>query len=332
MLWKVRRFSQWQSSLVPRIRFPGDTSRPSWGTGLRGCRGAGERGCGVWACCSGLPLLCHSWGACFEIYCEYGKNFRWLTLYLVILAVTAAVYWFLVRKNHWQNRYQDYRALAEAVRVQFYWAASGVPLSASDNYLRQHEGELGWIRFALRGAALRGTAHALRLQQHPYGTITQLWMREQEKYFNTALLRYKHADTTLKRCTTVTLAALIASIVALIVVQMLNGGRLPESWGEILEELPYVVIGVLPGIMAFFVAFQELRLFEEHAHVYEQSARVFGRAAHQADDILRNHQSESAKRQDWRSLVVALGKESLAENASWIQLHRSHPIVPKAGG
>ena len=300
-----------------------------WAPGLPWRRRKGLRRLGAlfWFA-TALPLM----SACFEIYCEYGKDFRWLFLYLTILAVTAGVYWCRVRKNHWQNRYQDYRALAEAVRVQFYWSASGVPLSASDNYLRQHEGELGWIRFALRGAALRGTAHALRLNQPSYGAVTQLWMREQEMYFTAALLRYKRADTILKRCTTVTLAALIASVSALMIVQMLNGGRLPESWGEILEELPSVVIGVLPGIMAFFVAFQELRLFEEHAHVYEQSARVCDRAAHQAEDILRNQQPETTKRREWRSLAVALGKESLAENASWIQLHRSHPIVPKAGG
>ncbi|MFT8420706.1 MAG: hypothetical protein ABF665_04170 [Gluconacetobacter sp.] len=303
-----------------------------WAPGLPWRRGKGLRRLGAlfWFALA-LPVMVGS----FELYCEYGKKFYFLVVYLGVLLVSGAIYFLWIRRNHWQNRYQDYRALAEAARVQFYWAVSGIPLSVSDNYLRQHEGELGWIRFALRGAALHGMAHALRHRDLPYEPVIRLWMKGQESYFEKTLARYRRAHIVLKRCTYATVGLLVASILALLLTQLAYGGQLPEEWGEILREAPSVLIGVLPAVTAFFIAFQELRLFEEHAHAFEQSARVFGRAAVQAGELARSlpHVQDAAPiHREWRSVTIALGKESLAENAVWIQLHRAHPIIPKAGG
>jgi hypothetical protein len=48
------------------------------------------------------------------------------------------------------DKYQDYRALAEGMRVQFYWRLAGLKLSVADHYLRKQRSELDWICSAIR--------------------------------------------------------------------------------------------------------------------------------------------------------------------------------------
>jgi hypothetical protein len=93
---------------------------------------------------------------CFEVFVEYGRCPLFLGLYLAAVMGPSLVYLLVVRGRQWQGRYQDYRALAEGLRVQFFWAASGLPFAVSDNYLPHQTGTLGWIRLALRGPALDG--------------------------------------------------------------------------------------------------------------------------------------------------------------------------------
>ncbi len=66
-------------------------------------------------------------------------------------------------RGGWQRRYHDYRVLAEALRVQFYWAIAGVERPAvsrfgHDAFLKRQDLELGWIRNMLRVAGQRDDA------------------------------------------------------------------------------------------------------------------------------------------------------------------------------
>ncbi len=72
-------------------------------------------------------------------------------LALVVLAVIVAVW---VKGVGLQDRFQDYRALAEGLRVEFYWRLARVRESVYDHYLARQEGELDWIRNAMRAARL----------------------------------------------------------------------------------------------------------------------------------------------------------------------------------
>ena len=68
-------------------------------------------------------------------------------------------------RGGWQRRFHDYRVLAEALRVQFYWAIAGVERPAvsrfgHDAFLKRQELELGWISNMLRVAGHRDDAAA----------------------------------------------------------------------------------------------------------------------------------------------------------------------------
>lgn len=111
----------------------------------------------------------------------------YLAGYLLLLAVADVAY-LRTRWRRSQDRFQDYRALAEGLRVQFFWRLAGSARAAADYYLRKQRSELRWIRDALRVCALRSAPP-------PGGDIEavqRLWLEDQRDYYQRAELRDGH--------------------------------------------------------------------------------------------------------------------------------------------
>ena len=129
-------------------------------------------------------------------------TFRFLyALYITALVATAAQYttnqvlkfamfpvafvaYRIAKRFDYENRYQDYRALSEGMRVQSAWFAAGLREEPADRcYLGMQERELQWIRLALRYAffAFRPAAGT--------GSVTDAacreWIEGQWTYFKT---------------------------------------------------------------------------------------------------------------------------------------------------
>jgi hypothetical protein len=80
-------------------------------------------------------------------------------LYLLLWAV-AAIRWSVAWAGDYQNRHLDYRALAEGLRVQFFWRLLGIADPVEDHYLAQQRSELEWIRRPRSRTALTSTSPA----------------------------------------------------------------------------------------------------------------------------------------------------------------------------
>ena len=119
----------------------------------------------------------------YETYAHLWHHSGALVGYLAAVGGALAFNTRLVRRERWQESFQDSRALAEALRVQFFWALAGMPVSVSDNYLGYQSNELGWIRQALRGPALWGTAAALAVEQRNDRLLLKNWIEAQRCYF-----------------------------------------------------------------------------------------------------------------------------------------------------
>ncbi len=104
------------------------------------------------------------WIACFAyasltIFSDFIQNPLLLVLYLALLALA-----FFIRhrgeSKRIHSRFVDYRALAEGLRVQYYWYAADVngedsePAQAQNYYLRRQKGQIEWIRHAIRAINL----------------------------------------------------------------------------------------------------------------------------------------------------------------------------------
>lgn len=68
-------------------------------------------------------------------------------------AAAALIFHHYSRAGCEEKRY-DYRALAEAYRVQFYWLLTGTGQNVSSNYMQRQRDELDWIRYAVASMAI----------------------------------------------------------------------------------------------------------------------------------------------------------------------------------
>src|SRR5207249_3830010 len=72
-------------------------------------------------------------------------------LLLYLLAFSFAFAWFYrARALELKTKYLDYRALAEGLRIQFFWQLADLKDSVADYYMRKQKSELDWIRNAVR--------------------------------------------------------------------------------------------------------------------------------------------------------------------------------------
>lgn len=261
---------------------------------------------------------------CFEMFTEYGHHWAWLAGYLLCLLAPLAFYVARAAHGDLQGRYQDLRAIAEGLRVQFFWAAAGLPLAVSDCYLRHQRGMLGWIRLALHGpglAALSATAGA----SPDASFLRDRWISDQRQYFQTQSLRQDLAAARMKRGSRLAIVALIVLAVAIGAMVGLHGGHYPHPEPAWLAGVPLVALGTGPAIAAFFLIISESRAYEEHAHAYALATEVFAEAERQSETL------PSTDVGAWRTLLLALGQEALTENAVWIATHRSRPVTSHVG-
>ena len=272
--------------------------------------------------------------AMFETYAHLSHSPWALGLYLAIFAGSAAFYHFYVRHRELQNHFQDCRALAEAMRVQLFWALAATPVAVSDNYLRLQSGELGWIQFALRGPALWASALAVELKAPRRDLVTKGWIEDQLVFFGRpgvgggkAVLHEHAAGRSRLWAKRFLYGGLGMSLIlaATEVAKLVLGtqGWHPEVDSHILEEAQdwlLVLAAMGPAVAAFFTVSTDLRAYEAHAHSYALMGRIFARAEQIA---------AGANDDEFKAVVGELGREALSENAEWLLDHRRRPIEHK---
>ncbi len=266
-------------------------------------------------------------------------------VYLGMLGLTIGVF-LLSRRRGQQTRYQDYRALAEGLRVQFYWRLVGLRDSAADHYLRKQKGELDWIRAALRvGDLLEGVrVPEGKEEMHRMRVVLAHWVKEQVLYFvgierdearaergwrlwrlwagPDFSARYlgkaqaRRDDWKGGRNRKLASALLLGVFPALAVAR----GFAPP-WNLL------VILLVMASVVLFLVGVHaKVRAFSEHAKSYGRMGIVFGNARRVMGVLLDKERVGEA-----RDLLRELGGEALAENADWLLLHRERPLeLPRA--
>ena len=250
-----------------------------------------------------------------------------LLAYLILLGVAYAWYWRVTRQGDFQNKFQDYRALAEGLRVQFYWRLAGLGDCVEDHYLSLQRGDLDWIRIALRNwGLLDGRSEAqddVVASPGPYDSmpfVLEHWIKSQRRFFKEAIPRDRVLRERHEWLVTILMGVGLAlAVVALRFLTFLEG--------TIWHGLFLVAAGMAPVGAALIHGYIEKRAFSEHLKRYGRMSMLFDRACCRLDDLLRVEDHAAA-----RQLVRELGREALAENGDWVLLHRQRPLeVPKAG-
>lgn len=81
------------------------------------------------------------------------KRYKWIRFGsgagAAVLAVFGLIGFLYFVGNRIEERRHDYRALSEALRIQFYWGMAGLRRSVASNYMQRIRSEMDWIRNAV---------------------------------------------------------------------------------------------------------------------------------------------------------------------------------------
>jgi hypothetical protein len=217
-----------------------------------------------------------------------------------------------------QGRYLDYRALAEGLRVQFYWRLGGLADTASSSYLRKQLDELRWIREALRAT---GAVPPPALAQPDLAL--KCWVHGQASYYAERAHLHERRSRRMEFWSSVSLG-----------VGLLAASCLVLLW-NVLERFPawhhgtVLVMVFAPIIAALWETYSERVGARTQANQFARFAAIFRRAERFIDQ-LESGQPAAERRRSELELLHELGREALMESADWVLLLRERPIaLPK---
>ncbi|HEX7718861.1 MAG TPA: hypothetical protein VF389_03570, partial [Woeseiaceae bacterium] len=252
-------------------------------------------------------------GLMFILYSDYEILPYFMYAFLGFFLIAAGIQYFAGRRA-WNRKYLDYRALAEGLRVQFYWAAAGVTSEneskfTHDNFLQTQDPELGWIRNVMRVA---GTECDASPQTHAEGL--QFVLREWIGDDNSGQLGYyrkKVRERVSKNRNTEWLGRIsLLTSVLVVLLFIVIPSRIPEDLFDPLV----VLMGALLLLYGVRQGYAHSTAEKELIKQYEFMLRIF----HNAHRRLENATDGAEQRQ----ILLALGGSCLDEHAEWILMHR----------
>ena len=269
----------------------------------------------------------------FHVYTHiYSGTDIFLYIYLAVFAMAYGWHFMAARKKL-QSKYLDYRALAEGLRIQFFWQIAGFHDSVAFYYLRKQKSALDWVRHGVRSSLMsvmalqnpdplrqRELQHRHRhddmhflegAQEERLSQVKKHWVKDQAMYFTKAAHREHHRLHKFEKLINGTLAlGFVLSLVQLFI---------PPNHAI------WLIIGLAAIGAGMLHTYTEKRAFVQHSKQYERMGNLFNRADAHMETLLaaRNYQAAC-------EFMGELGREALIENGDWIHTHRDRPIeVPK---
>jgi hypothetical protein len=262
-------------------------------------------------------VLAFLMGSMFILYSDLDTLDNFLYGFLAFFAVALAVL-YTAGRGAWHRKYLDYRALAEGLRVQFFWAAAGVGHTnvtkfAHDNFLQKQDVELGWIRNVMRVAGMR--CDVVR-REDPSGiefTVRE-WIGDDDSG-QLGYYRRKSSERLGRHKLTGKLEVVSLSIGAIVITSLLVFGSImpdPMRNGLILT------LGIMLLLAGVRQTYAHRTAESELIKQYEFMYRIFRNAKRR----LRLATDDAERRR----ILLLLGNASLDEHAEWIIVHRERPL------
>lgn len=266
-----------------------------------------------------MHILAVLMGLVFLVYSEFdGPGYMVLTFLGLFFA--GVIIHIIGSSRDWHRKYLDYRALAEGLRVQFYWNLSGVVNTDSagfayDNFLQTQDVDLGWIRHVMRQASMNRVRGQVaepgwvtwvigQWIGNPDGGEGQLAYYSHKQVHNTSRFRRTRILGNLCLWTGIVIAVLLFALGT-------DGYDDQRNW-------LLVLMGALPLVAGIWDAYSHKKAEKELIKQYGFMRAVFLKARKLLDD--------SADITFQRQVLQALGKAALDEGAEWLLMHRERPL------
>jgi hypothetical protein len=259
-----------------------------------------------------------------------------LTAYTVVVGI---IYVLIMgaRNRRDQERFLDYRALAEALRVAVYWSVLGIDEDESGGkknlsgttstlincYPIKQPNELAWIKICLRTIDLCYRTEAAtagpEMDSDAHRITRRFWVYGQLVYFQRQSAQYNRRAEFLEGW-----AKLIFFTTPFFLVPFILSALGENQYlGFKPHEIFVAALGILPGVAAILSSYSERLGLTAQARQYDRMRMLFKRAY----DLLPEAIDASAEHQA-RSLYRQLGIEAMKESADWVAIYRQRPIAP----
>jgi len=264
-----------------------------------------------------VHILAFAMGLMFILYTDFATQQSFLILFLSAFLLASGIQYFS-KKRGWHRKYLDYRALAEGLRVQFYWAAAGVTQPnisrfTHDSFLQAQDPEIGWIRNVMRVSGTRVDASPLSSHDGLDMAIQQ-WIGSassgQLGYFRS---RTRSRNSRKRLTERLGFACLVASA-GVVAAFLFASSSIPEDMRDPLM----VALGLLLLLFAVRHSYASSIAETELIKQYEFMLRVFN----DAHERMQPARDAAEKRQ----VLYALGHTALDEQAQWLLTHRERSI------
>jgi hypothetical protein len=268
-----------------------------------------------------LLVLAFAAALVFQIYAYLPSKPRELLVGYLALAYVfgPALYLWARFAGDYQNKYLDYRALAEGLRVLIFWRLAGLKIQVADHYLRKQRSEMDWIRQAIRVWTIPMHRDADALAQTPSDAdrlrlALKHWVEDQAAFY----VGRSKKDAARARWYGCVGIALYALGLVLPAIKLFSEGETPLI----------VAMSVTVVVAALVHLYSQVLGFAEHASQYERMQHIFGKGVWHLRSLLDAGRLEEAQK-----LIGDLGQEALIENGEWLLFHRRRPVeVPGLGG
>jgi hypothetical protein len=277
-------------------------------------------------------------------------TFAYQAIELLLIAYSALyvlifIIFLRARRGRHQERFLDYRALAEALRVAVYWRLVGIGLRPSDvkadalgdgsnvdahtvgvlanAYPIKQPSELAWVKICLRTLELldraEGVADERVLDPVCHGIVRRCWVHGQYTFFRRRGFHHNGVAEALETWAIILLMSTAFLLAPLVV--FVATGAVGDTVFFGIDLL--MVIGLLPGLAAALTAYSERLALKAQARQYDRMRVLFERAYE-----LLPERIDAATASLVRAVYRELGIEAMRENAEWVAVYRQRPIQP----
>ena len=261
-----------------------------------------------------ITILAISSIICQQIYSGPDMRWGWLAAHIGLAAVAFALfYWFFKSDHPQEEEYLDWRALAEAMRIQIFWKAVGIHNCVADHYISSDGEDLDWIRQAVRNSVIGidciEISGAIKLAH-------DAWLHNQYEYFkDKELLHNKNKTKFLKLTKFCFGIAVILTISTL----LFHWSGVSDA---VLNDL-VLISGVSFLLSAVVKTYADQMAFEETENRYRGMKIIFHTAKDRYDNLIISRDIKNIN-----NIFFNIGKEALTENAGWLRLHRERQFKP----
>ena len=255
-------------------------------------------------------------GLSFIVYADLYSQDVMIYCYLIAVSMVFGVF-YLESRQQWQLKYLDYRMLAEALRVQFYWTLAGVKMKrphhfSHDSFRGRKELDLGWIRNVMRFTSRKSDAQLGRASEELVELVLDDWVGI-EQGGQRAYYGRKSSEAERKNKVTSLLEAISFLIVMLIALVLVF-----QSSDFEYANILILMVGVLPFMVAVRKSYAHRTAEKELISQYGYYYRLFTNASRLI--------SQANKVDTKRAILRALGEAALDESSQWLLRQKERPV------